>query len=400
MASNNTLLAFNASVASSQHEQSQRDHDDRAKRNLPIFVAELDIDNARNVFNVLQLTTAPVIFLLPPSFAPKAAPVSNLLTGLNGRYKFVPQSMDISQRTFVDFINGHIDGKLSVASSSGSAGIDGVSGVVHFIRSKISGFQPVILMYFSIILASLALFFLVSLGSHYWSKRAARTAAVDDAATATSSDVKVVDDANSSSLLAFFLPSTTVNVYNLSASSIASLNFYQLPRLLRTLPLIVAGITFYLFCVSGGMFTVIKDTDSGYSVSASGKWEFKDWISNQYMDQTVIESTVLATLYLTLATLFVLLNSRTFHRPSSSSSYSASSVLGWLSSWLVSPLWIVLAAMLVYLQLVNVYSKKNNYNWGVNWRWLKQIDWQKTIPSKAFHHYLQMAWKEVQKRLI
>ena len=393
----NTLLSFNSSVASAQREQMQRDHDDRAKRQLPIYVAELDIENARNVFNVLQLTTAPVVFLLPPSFAVKAPQMSNLLTGLASKYKFVPQSLDITARTITDFINGHVDGKVSIAPSGGPAGLDGVAGMVTSVRDKISAFQPVILIYFSIILASLLLFFLVSIVSFYWKPRALPVSTVSEA----QSGDKSLDEVSSSSLLSYFLPSTSVNSYNPSASSIASLNFYQLPRLLRTLPLIVAGITFYLFCVSGGMFTIIKDTDSGYSVSATGKWEFRQWISNQYMDQTVIESSVLAALYLTLTALVILLNSRTFYHPSSSSSsYSVYNIAGWLSSWLVSPLWILLAAVFVYLQLVNVYSKKNNYNWGVNWRWLKQVDWQKAIPSPVFHRYLRMVWAEVLKRLL
>ena len=393
----NTLLSYNGSVPAAQREQMQREHDERAKQQLPIYVVELDIENARNVFNVLQLTTAPVVFLLPPSFAPKAAQMANLLTGLSGRYKFVPQSLDISARTFVDFINGHVDGKLSMAPSSGSAGFEGLGGLVTWLQNKISGFQPVILIYFSIILASLLLYFLVSLVTFYFKQRSSRPSTDGE----PSLDGKAVDDAHSSSLLSFFLPSSTVNRYNPSASSIASLNFYQLPRLLRTLPLIVAGITFYLFCVSGGMFTIIKDTDSGYTVSSTGRWEFRQWISNQYMDQTVVESTVLAALYLSLTALFVLLNSRTFYQPSPASSrLSASSIVGWLSSWLVSPLWIVLAGVFVYLQLVNVYSKKNNYNWGVNWRWLKQVDWQKAIPSPVFHRYLRMVWAEVLKRLI
>ena len=402
----NSLLSFNGSVTAAQREQLQRDHDDRAKRQLPVYVVELDIENARNVFNVLQLTTAPVVFVQPPSFAPKAPPMSNLLGGLNSRYKFVPQSLDITARTVLDFLNGHLDGKLTVAPTGGSAGWDGIAGVLSSVRDRITGFQPVILIYFSIILASLLLYFLVSLVGFYWRRSSPPFSTSTDpssaAGNAPHSAGPAVDDASSSSLLAFFLPSTSVNVYSLSASSIASLNFYQLPRLLRTLPLIVAGITFYLFCVSGGMFTIIKDTDSGYSVSSTGKWEFRQWISNQYMDQTVIESTVLATLYLTLAALFVLLNSRTFYQPASqsASAFSASSIAGWLSSWLVSPLWIVLAAAFVYLQLVNVYSKKNSYNWGVNWRWLRQVDWQRAIPSPAFHRYLRLAWAEVLKRLI
>ena len=394
----NTLLSFNATVTAAEREELQREHDDRAKRQLPIYVVELDIENARNVFNVLQLTSAPVIFLLPPSFAVTAPQMANLLTGLSSRYKFVPQSLDVTPRTILDFINGHVEGKLSMAAPTGGAtGLEGVAGVLTSVRDRISAVQPVILIYFSIILVCLLLFLVVSIVSFYRKSSSSRVSTDADPSNAAPS----LDEANSSSLLSFFLPSTSSNSYNPSASSIASLNFYQLPRLLRTLPLIVAGITFYLFCVSGGMFTIIKDTDSGYSITPTGKWEFKHWISNQYMDQTVIESTVLASLYLALTALFVLVNSRTFYQPTShSATFSLSNVLGWLSSWLVSPLWLVLAAVFVYLQLVNVYSKKNSYNWGVNWRWLKQVDWQKTIPSPAFHRYLRILWTEVQKRLI
>ena len=397
----NTLLSFNGSVAASQREQLQRDHDERAKRALPVFVAELDIDNARNVFNVLQLTTAPVVFLLPPSFAPKAPQMANLLSGLASKYKFVPQTLDIHAKTMIDFINGHVDNKLSSAPTGGPAGLDGVAGVLQSIKDRISGFQPVILIYFSIILASLLLFLLTQLASAYWKRAPSPVATVVDPQQPQLAGAAPVADSDSSSLLSYLFPSSTVNAYNPSASSIATLNFYSVSRLLRTLPLVVAGVTFYLFCVSGGMFTIIKDTDSGYSVSSSGKWEFKQWISGQYMDQTVVESTVLATLYLTLTALFVLLNSRTFHRPSpDASSLSASSVAGWLSSWLVSPLWIVLLGVFVYLQLVNVYMRKTSYNWGVNWRWLKAVNWQKTIPSPVFHRYLRMLWAEVQKRFI
>ena len=166
------------------------------------------------------------------------------------------------------------------------------------------------------------------------------------------------------------------------ASTISGLNFFSWGRFAPRLPLVLSAITFYFFCVSGGMFTIIKESEAGYETTSSGGFKYKDWISQQYMDQTVAESTVLAGLYFCLFALIVFLNSRTFYVRKEGAGWTATGVGGWVVSWVLSPALVVIGIWLVYLQLINVYSKKNNYHWGWNWRWLNAVQWNKLIPTR------------------
>ena len=368
----NTMLSFNASVSAAERERLQREHDDEVKRGLPVFLVEMDIDSNRNVFNTLQLTTAPTIVMLPPTFASKPAAVASLLSVLPSRFRFVPQSMEMTAATFLDFMNPFLTPQ--VGKGAGGAAGDG-GGWLQAVEDRVRAFNPIILFYFTAIAGFLLLYLLVTL-------------------LLSSSYCRRKDEAQQPfSLIAYFLPSSSsvpASAYAKTASGISTLNFHQLRRLLSRLPLILAALTFYLFCISGGMFTIIKDSETG---------DADHWISNQYMDQTVSESAVLTLLYLLLSALIVLVNSRSFHwRAEDSGLWSR--VLSWLLSCLLSPLWLLAAFVFVWLQLVNIYGKKNSYHWGVNWRWLRDLQWDKIIRWPAFHRYVNMAWTLIQKRLI
>ena len=373
----NTLLSFNATTPPSERERLQREHDEQAKRSLPIFIVEADIDQNREAFNALQLSSAPTLVLLPPSFSPRPPVLSSLLTSLASRYRYIPQSLDLTPTHFIDFINTHVEPK--VAQSTSAAGL----GWTDMLTARLRAFNPVILGYFSVIAVGVLLFLLGVGWRAYRAKGEGGVAGVQEPFN----------------LMAFFLPQHTVTTYSVTASSIAALNFYQLGSLLPRLPLILSALTFYLFCVSGGMFTVIKESDAGYEWTAAGGVRYKDWISGQYMDQTVAESTVLAGLYASLCALLVLLNSRTFYVRREGEGWTVWGVLAWLWSWAVSPVGVLCCIALVYLQLINVYSKKNSYHWGMNWRWLNAVQWNKVIPYPAFHKYAHSLWALIMKRM-
>ena len=370
----NALVEFNATTTAAERERIQREVDDAAKKRLPVFVVEADIDDNRNAFNAMQLTSAPTLVLLPPSFSAKTPAVAGLLASVASKYRYVPQSLDMHAGTFIDFVNGHVEPK--VEKTSAGAGL----GFTELVLTRLHSFNPVILLYFSIIAAGLLLFALVAVYRLYCRRRPE-------------------GEAERFSLFSYFLPSGQEASYTVAASTITGLNFYGWGRFGPRLPLVLSSITFYFFCVSGGMFTIIKESEAGYETTASGGFKYKDWISHQYMDQTVAESTVLAGLYLALFALIVLLNSRTFYLRKEGAGWKASAVGGWLVSWVLSPALVLLGIWLVYLQLVNVYSKKNNYHWGWNWRWLNAVQWNKLLPYPALHKQLDVIWKMVLKRM-
>lgn len=360
----NTLLTFNTTVTSSERERLQREYDDKMKKTLPIFIVEADIDDNRNHFNTMGLSSAPTIVLLPPSFSPRSTPLASFLSAVPAKYRYIPQSLDLTENHFIDFINAHIEPPVQ---KGGGGGV----GLVEGLKGKVEAFHPVILSYFSVILSGVVLYLLIVVYRAYCKK-----------------------GGEGVSLIAFFLPSSTPPSSTVSvASSIPNLNFSSLSSLFTRLPLILSSITFYLFCVSGGMFTIIKDSESGFTSTSTYS---SSWVSGQYMDQTIAESTVLLGLYGSLATLMIVLNSRTFYwrREGGWKEW-----MGWGLSWVMTPIGLLVLMGLVWLQLINVYSKKNHYNWGVNWKWLKQVEWNKVIPYPAFHRWVGVAWKWAMKRM-
>ena len=365
----NVLLAFNATTSAAERERLQREHDDEVKKSLPVFVVEADIDDNRNAFNTMQITSAPTILLLPPSFSPKPPSLTSFLPSVAGKYRFIPQSLDLSASTWTTFLNGHVEPKVELAAGPGAI------GWVELGTNRLQSFNPVILAYFAVIAAGLLAFLVAALYRAYCAR-----------------------GAEPFSLISFFLPTTSTATYAVTASSIASLNFAQPWLLLPRLPLILSAIAFYLFCVSGGLFTVIKESDFGFDYTASGALRYSNWISNQYMDQTVAESTVLAGLYCALFALIVVMNSRTFHMRRGEG-WTASRALGWAVSWAASPVGLLALIALVYLQLINVYGKKNNYHWGMNWKWLNAVQWNRLIPYPQFHRYVDQLWKMIMRRM-
>jgi len=367
-------LSFNSSVSMEDREILQRQWDDEVKKRLPIFVVECDIENNRNAFNELQLSTAPAIVLLPPTFSAKSTPTQHLLSSLPSKYRFIPQSLEITEKQFSDFISNHLSHPIRSTATTTN------SNPITALIEKIAGFNQIVLSYFLLIAASLLLFFLYLLYRYF-------------------SQSKTTSDSSSLSLISLFLPQDRFTNYLVNAQSLSSLP-------LNRVPLLLAALVWYAFCVSGGMFTIIKDSESGYQVSEGIQWKnlrnnFHQFISNQYMDQTVAESAILAVIYIALTIFIILINQLAFRRRRAGTA-AGPLILEILVYLFNVALFLLLLAVitLLYLQLVNVYSRKSSYHWGLNWDWLNRVDWKKVIPFTKYHQFIQQLWEQVKQRLL
>jgi len=153
----------------------------------------------------------------------------------------------------------------------------------------------------------------------------------------------------------------------------------------------------FTFAVGGGMFNIIKQSD--FDGGTAGLTVDHKWISGEYMDQKVVEGYIMGLMQLALAITVICINI-VAHRYRSTNESTGVGWMYWLISWLYSPLIFLALALLIWLQFINFYSRKNGgYRYGWLWDEMNK-DWKKLIPWPLLHTYFKLTKDEIYKRLL
>ena len=355
-----------------------------AKRSMPIFFVQVDIEHNREVFRALGMQSAPTMILLPPTAAGSPAPLPALISSLPSRNKFQMTKQDISAVELNDWIGKVVGQSVSLTQ----AREPGLAGWIALGSSMLNLMDPVRYLLLCVATAMLVLLAALFTLQQLWravQRRAARSARARGivARELTAKDLvplRVYSQyASELTLVSQGTPSLTR-----SSIGVAPTPLFLKPRTLGLMRwwFVCASCLVYLFGISGGMFNILRGTVSFpsdfWSQPLRQKLNVWRYINEgDSHDQTVLEGLALGMLQLSLASILILLNRTSFTdremrapgAPPKTWAARAVSVGRWLLSCLYSPLLWGALFFLGWRLILSIYSKKSgSYRMGFVWK--------------------------------
>jgi len=381
---------------------------------MPVFFITVDVSRNREVFNALNMQTAPTIIVMNPTAAASPLyPLKDLLTHLPSKNKFALMKTDVSAVDLNEFLNKATSRSLSLSKTTEP----GLKGFIQLLTNAFNLMDPVRFLLLCVGAAMLGLLAILAAFQYAWrmwqrhTERKARAAGVvaREVSPAQLLPLRVYSQ-YSAELLQTSLGTPSMTR---SFTGVAPASSSVKPRSLGLFRgwFIVLACIIYLFGVSGCMYTILRGGGSGLdgrllnTLRKDGLYGIWRQVSGGdgggHHDQTAVEGLFMGMMQLILASFIIGLNrfSFTYTTVASDAHLQARAwkdrLMGWLR-WLVTgvlvPLiWLILL-LLAWRMVSVVYTRKNRgFNYGFCWshlqphhfRWFTYY-WKKTrmfMPS-------------------
>jgi hypothetical protein len=321
---------------------------------FPVYFVEIDIQQAQKVFWALEIQTAPLIYYLSSSIQKVASSSSDVpkdfLKKIPAKHRYVAMS-SITEASLLEFVNGFLmENEKIRTDNEGEEGPKGpLAKVLAAAKDKYSSLDVLTRRFVNVFASVLAVgpvWLLLSFIA-----------------------VKVGLKSPSSASINESLVSPALRYWTVSASSVASLTFSRAF-------LIVCSFLLYGFLSGAGMYNTIRGS---HLQETSNWWDYRANIVGHQGEQYVIESFIVGSFHLLLASILILMNIRAFkHKDIISESTDENpsffsrvfrskalrvtiNVLDYLISYFINPLVLLIIFYWIYREYLSCYTKKHEH---------------------------------------